>query len=59
MIYNELWNLSRRKKMVSLKNPLNFIKKANRTFNVYLGNYNRIDSFLNSYERNQEKTKLS
>ena len=42
--------------MVSLKNPLNFIKKANRTFNVYLGNYNRIDSFLNSYERNQEKT---
>lgn len=41
--------------MVSLKNPLNFIRKANRTFNVYLGNYKRIDSFLNSYERNQEK----
>jgi len=41
--------------MVSLKNPINFIKKANTTFNVYLGNYKRIDSFLNSYERNQEK----
>lgn len=41
--------------MVSLKNPLNFIRKANTTFNVYLGNYKRIDSFLNSYERNQEK----
>ena len=46
----------RGKNMVSFKNPLNFIKKANRTFNVYLGNYKRIDSFLNSYERNQEKT---
>jgi len=42
--------------MVSLKNPLNFIRKANTTFNVYLGNYRRIDTFLNSYERNQEKT---
>jgi len=42
--------------MVSFKNPLNFIKKANRTFNVYLENYKRIDSFLNLYERNQEKT---
>lgn len=41
--------------MVSLRSPLNFIKKANRTFNVYLGNYKRIDSFLNSYEKNQEK----
>ncbi|NMO08462.1 FkbM family methyltransferase [Methanobacterium subterraneum] len=42
--------------MASFMSPLNFIKKANRTFNVYLGNYKRIDSFLNSYERNQEKT---
>ncbi|AXV40751.1 FkbM family methyltransferase [Methanobacterium sp. BAmetb5] len=42
--------------MVSLKNPLNFIKKANRTFNVYLGNYKRIDDFLNAYERDQQKS---
>jgi FkbM family methyltransferase len=43
--------------MVSFKNPLNFIKKANRTFNVYLENYKRIDSFLNSYEKNQTQNK--
>lgn len=41
--------------MTFLKNPLNFIKKANKTFNIYLENYKRIDSFLNEYEKDQKK----
>ena len=42
--------------MVSFKNPLNFIKKANRTFNLYLKNYKKVNNFLNAYTKNQEKT---
>ena len=40
---------------MSFRNPLNFIKKANRSFNVYLENYKRINGFLNAYGNNQKK----
>lgn len=42
-----------------LKNPLNFIKKANRTFNLYLENYKKIDAFLNTYNKDEEKMNRS
>ena len=42
--------------MTFLKNPLNFIRKANRTFNIYLENYKEIDAFLNAYEEDQKRS---
>lgn len=38
-----------------LKNPLNFIKKANRSFNIYLENYKKINDFLDAQMENQTK----
>lgn len=38
-----------------LKNPLNLIKKANQSFNLYLKNLNNVNPFLDSYQKNQEK----
>lgn len=36
-------------------NPLNFIRKANRAFNIFLGNYKKLDDSLNSQLKYQEK----
>jgi FkbM family methyltransferase len=41
--------------MQFLKNPLNFIKKANKSFNLFLEHYDKIFRFLNDYDKNQEK----
>lgn len=41
--------------MTFLKNPLNFLKKANRFFNLYLTNYKKFDSVINDYRKDHEK----
>ena len=38
------------------KNPFNFIKKANKTFNIYLANHKKLEAFLGSYGENRKKT---
>lgn len=39
--------------MKLLKNPINFIRKANRSFNLFLENYERIQDFLEANQKNQ------
>jgi FkbM family methyltransferase len=41
---------------MKFKNPLNFLKKANRSFNLYLENYEKINTFFKNYKNNQKKT---
>ncbi len=38
-----------------MKNPLSFIKKANRSFNLFLENFHKIAYLLNSYPKEKEK----
>ncbi|MCE7697894.1 MAG: hypothetical protein K8E24_003330, partial [Methanobacterium paludis] len=35
---------------------MKFIEKANKSFNLFLENYDRIFKFLNAYEKNHKKT---
>lgn len=53
--FNKL-NLSLVDIMSFLKNPFNFIKKANNYFNLNYGNYKKFNEFLKEYNENQEKT---
>lgn len=39
---------------MDLKNPFYFIKKANKSFNLFLESFKRIDFFLNSYPKDLE-----
>jgi FkbM family methyltransferase len=43
---------------MAFKNPFNFIRKANRAFNLFLENFKRIDDSLNAQFKNQEKLDL-
>ena len=40
--------------MRKMKNPLNFIRKANRAFNLYLENFEKYQRFISDYYKNQE-----
>ena len=40
---------------MAFKNPFKFIKKANKSFNIYLDNYKKIEKFLDSQSNNQLK----
>lgn len=37
-----------------MKNPLNFIKKANKSLNLYLENFKKNQNFISDYYKNQE-----
>jgi len=37
-----------------MKNPLNFIKKANKSLNLYLENFKKNQNFIRDYYKNQE-----
>jgi len=37
-----------------MKNPLNFIKKANKSLNLYLENFKKNQNFVSDYYKNQE-----
>ena len=40
-----------------MKNPVKFIRKANKSFNLFLENYDKIFKFLNAYENHQKVLK--
>jgi FkbM family methyltransferase len=42
---------------LTLRNPLNFLKKANKCFNLYLKDHDKIDNIISSYGDDQEKFK--
>jgi len=37
-----------------MKNPLNLVKKANRSFNLYLENFGKYQKVISDYYKNQE-----
>jgi len=40
---------------MKLKNPISFIKKANKSFNLFLENYKQINKIISNYEQDQDK----
>ena len=42
--------------MTFIKNPINFFKRANKTFTLYLKIYKKINHFLSSYQAYQNRT---
>ncbi|MCK9152233.1 FkbM family methyltransferase [Methanobacterium alcaliphilum] len=42
---------------MTIKNPIKLIKKANKSFNIYLKNYKKINKFIKDYYKNSEEIK--